>query len=81
MVVGFPASNVVSTTQIPSLSIRKYPGHTGRKTGKREKKWYAGLNENGLHRLSVSGTFRRGGIVGVLMALLEEVCHRGGGGL
>lgn len=43
------------------------------KDWKSEEKWYAGLNENDPHRLSVIGTFRRCGIVGVVIALLGDV--------
>ena len=44
------------------------------------------LNKNGAHRLMCfnvwpigGGTIRRYGLVGVGVALLEEVCHCGGG--
>ena len=37
------------------------------------------LNANGLHKLIWSGTTGRCGLVRVSMALLEEVCHCGGG--
>jgi hypothetical protein len=34
-----------------------------------------GLNENGPHRLIAKGIIRRRGLIGVGVALLEEVCH------
>jgi hypothetical protein len=47
-----------------------------------------GLNRNGPHRLKClnswptgNGTIRRCGLGGVGVALLEEVCHCGGGAL
>jgi hypothetical protein len=36
-----------------------------------------GLNKNGSHRPIGSGTLRRCGLMGVGVALLEEVCHWG----
>ena len=36
-----------------------------------------GLNKNGPYRPVGSGTIRRCGLVGIGVALLEEVCHRG----
>jgi hypothetical protein len=40
-------------------------------------KSYGGLKENGLHRPTRSGTIRTCGLVGIGVALLEEVCHCG----
>ena len=48
--------------------------------------WCDGLNRNSLHRVMClhawpigSGTIRKCGLIGVGMALLEEVCHCRGG--
>ena len=38
---------------------------------------YDSLNENSPHRLIGNGTSQRCGLVGVSVALLEEVCHCG----
>ena len=37
------------------------------------------LNENGTHGLLGNGTVRRCGLIGVGVALLEELCHCGHG--
>ena len=37
--------------------------------------WCDGLNRNGTHRLIQSGTIGKGGLVGLGVALLEEMCH------
>lgn len=39
-----------------------------------------GLNEIGAYRVTGSGTIRRCDLVGVVMILLEEVCHGRGWG-
>jgi hypothetical protein len=37
--------------------------------------WHGGVNKYGSHRAIKSGSVLRYGLVGVDMALLEEVCH------